>query len=189
MKNLFLVSVSQENVIKNHKLFSYFFRLRLKFSCMMELSRYPLDRQICDMQIASCKFQLKILIQGRNKVWKSGEIINMVVIICPPPPGPFQRPCDWWLILTLRSNYVHSHFIFNFLSCGFAMGGYISNANASIFIRTNSIISKAVENHRILQWFMNIFHKRQVGYIIFHSLAYLPSNCFQKLLQGGWIQI
>ena len=34
------------------------FRLRLKFSCMMELSRYPLDRQICDMQIASCKFLL-----------------------------------------------------------------------------------------------------------------------------------
>ena len=32
-----------------------YFRLRLKFSCMMELSRYPLDRQICDMQIASCK--------------------------------------------------------------------------------------------------------------------------------------
>ena len=31
-------------------------RLRLKFSCMMELSRYPLDRQICDMQIASCKY-------------------------------------------------------------------------------------------------------------------------------------
>jgi len=31
----------------------YILRLRLKFSCMMELSRYPLDRQICDMQIAS----------------------------------------------------------------------------------------------------------------------------------------
>ena len=31
-------------------------RLRLKFSCMMELSRYPLDRQLCGMQIASCKY-------------------------------------------------------------------------------------------------------------------------------------
>lgn len=31
----------------------YILRLRLKFSCMMELSRYPLDRQICGMQIAS----------------------------------------------------------------------------------------------------------------------------------------
>ena len=31
------------------------FRLRLKFSCMMELSRYPLDTQICAMQISSCK--------------------------------------------------------------------------------------------------------------------------------------
>lgn len=30
-------------------------RLRLKFSCMMELSDYPLDRQICGMQISSCK--------------------------------------------------------------------------------------------------------------------------------------
>lgn len=34
----------------------YILRLRLKFSCMMELSRYPLDRQLCGMQIASCKY-------------------------------------------------------------------------------------------------------------------------------------
>ena len=33
----------------------YILRLRLKFSCMMELSRYPLDRQVCGMQISSCK--------------------------------------------------------------------------------------------------------------------------------------
>ena len=38
-----------------------FFRLRLKFSCMMELSRYPLDTQVCTMQISSCKYDLKIL--------------------------------------------------------------------------------------------------------------------------------
>lgn len=31
----------------------YILRLRLKFSCMMELSRYPLDRQVCGMQISS----------------------------------------------------------------------------------------------------------------------------------------
>ncbi|XP_040574378.1 glycine receptor subunit alpha-3 [Lepeophtheirus salmonis] len=31
----------------------YILRLRLKFSCMMELSRYPLDTQICAMQISS----------------------------------------------------------------------------------------------------------------------------------------
>ena len=32
------------------------YRLRLKFSCMMELSRYPLDTQVCAMQISSCKY-------------------------------------------------------------------------------------------------------------------------------------
>ena len=47
--------------------FDVFFRLRLKFSCMMELSRYPLDRQICDMQIASCKW---------NLIFKINRIIN-----------------------------------------------------------------------------------------------------------------
>ena len=31
--------------------------MRLKFSCMMELSDYPLDRQVCGMQISSCKQQ------------------------------------------------------------------------------------------------------------------------------------
>jgi len=31
----------------------YILRLRLKFSCMMELSDYPLDRQVCGMQISS----------------------------------------------------------------------------------------------------------------------------------------
>ncbi len=27
----------------------------MKFSCMMELFKYPLDVQICTMEIASCK--------------------------------------------------------------------------------------------------------------------------------------
>lgn len=31
------------------------FRLKLTFSCMMELNKYPLDDQICTMEIASCK--------------------------------------------------------------------------------------------------------------------------------------
>ena len=34
--------------------FSY--RLKLKFSCMMELSNFPLDTQVCTMEIASCKY-------------------------------------------------------------------------------------------------------------------------------------
>ncbi len=28
----------------------------MKFSCMMELYKYPLDVQVCTMEIASCKF-------------------------------------------------------------------------------------------------------------------------------------
>ena len=31
------------------------FRLKLTFSCMMELNKYPLDDQICTMEIASCR--------------------------------------------------------------------------------------------------------------------------------------
>ena len=42
---------------KIYSVFKFFFRLRLKFSCMMELSDYPLDRQVCGMQISSCKQQ------------------------------------------------------------------------------------------------------------------------------------
>ena len=33
-----------------------FFRLKLKFSCMMELSHFPLDEQVCTMEIASCEY-------------------------------------------------------------------------------------------------------------------------------------
>lgn len=32
-----------------------FFRLKLTFSCMMDLSKFPLDNQICTMEVASCK--------------------------------------------------------------------------------------------------------------------------------------
>ena len=27
----------------------------MKFSCMMELNKYPLDVQVCTMEVASCK--------------------------------------------------------------------------------------------------------------------------------------
>lgn len=32
-----------------------FFRLTVKAICQMELQNYPLDSQICDLQIGSCK--------------------------------------------------------------------------------------------------------------------------------------
>ena len=28
----------------------------MKFSCMMELNKYPLDVQVCTMEVASCEF-------------------------------------------------------------------------------------------------------------------------------------
>ena len=28
----------------------------MKFSCMMELNKYPLDVQVCTMEVASCKY-------------------------------------------------------------------------------------------------------------------------------------
>ena len=36
----------------------FFFRLKLTFSCMMELNKYPLDDQTCTMEIASCKWYI-----------------------------------------------------------------------------------------------------------------------------------
>ncbi len=45
---------------ENHAFFLHlFFRLKLKFSCMMELSKFPLDEQVCTMEIASCKYEQK----------------------------------------------------------------------------------------------------------------------------------
>ena len=48
----------------------YILRLKLKFSCMMELSNYPHDRQVCGMQISSCEYvtnhQSNILIISPN---------------------------------------------------------------------------------------------------------------------------
>ena len=52
----FNVNILWFNFLRVRLLFFPSFRLRLKFSCMMELSRYPLDSQICGMQIASCKY-------------------------------------------------------------------------------------------------------------------------------------
>ena len=37
------------------EIFFFLFRLKMKFSCMMELNKYPLDVQVCTMEIASCK--------------------------------------------------------------------------------------------------------------------------------------
>ena len=38
-----------------------FCRLKMKFSCMMELNKYPLDVQVCTMEVASCKTILYLL--------------------------------------------------------------------------------------------------------------------------------
>ncbi len=33
----------------------YDYRLKMKFSCMMDLKKYPLDVQVCTMEVASCE--------------------------------------------------------------------------------------------------------------------------------------
>ena len=35
-----------------------FYRLKMKFSCMMELNKYPLDVQVCTMEVASCEYYI-----------------------------------------------------------------------------------------------------------------------------------
>ena len=33
----------------------------MKFSCMMELNKYPLDVQVCTMEIASCEWKIAMI--------------------------------------------------------------------------------------------------------------------------------
>lgn len=55
----------------------YMLRLKLKFSCMMELSKFPLDEQVCTMEIASFSKTTKELVlrwKEDNPVDISGEV-------------------------------------------------------------------------------------------------------------------
>ncbi|CAB4067761.1 Glycine receptor subunit alpha-2 [Lepeophtheirus salmonis] len=45
----------------------YMLRLKLKFSCMMELSKFPLDEQYCTMEIASFSKTTKELIPSMER--------------------------------------------------------------------------------------------------------------------------
>ncbi|XP_023325803.1 glycine receptor subunit alpha-3 isoform X2 [Eurytemora carolleeae] len=49
----------------------YILRLRLKFSCMMELSRYPLDEQTCGMMISSFSKTTREMVLHWSKVEES----------------------------------------------------------------------------------------------------------------------
>ncbi|XP_069992883.1 glycine receptor subunit alpha-2 isoform X2 [Penaeus vannamei] len=51
----------------------YMLRLKLVFACMMELSKFPLDSQVCTMEIASFSKTMKEL----NLSWKSDAPIKM----------------------------------------------------------------------------------------------------------------
>lgn len=43
------------NGTQYYRMILIFFRLTVKAICQMELQNYPLDSQICDLQIGSCK--------------------------------------------------------------------------------------------------------------------------------------
>ena len=49
--------------LKNDETKLIFCSLKLKFSCMMELSNFPLDEQVCTMEIASCKCIFIVLLR------------------------------------------------------------------------------------------------------------------------------
>ena len=49
-------------------------RLKLKFSCMMELSKFPLDEQVCTMEIASCESQFSLWIAEGEAHLSQGNI-------------------------------------------------------------------------------------------------------------------
>ncbi|GAB6029755.1 hypothetical protein CHUAL_005470 [Chamberlinius hualienensis] len=51
----------------------YMLRLKMVFSCMMDLSRYPLDRQICTMEMASFAKTTRDL----RLEWKSAQPVKM----------------------------------------------------------------------------------------------------------------
>jgi len=51
----------------------YMLRLKLSFSCMMELTKYPLDDQICTMEIASFSKTIKEL----KLNWKNNEPVEL----------------------------------------------------------------------------------------------------------------
>ena len=40
------------------------FRISLTLSCPMDLKLYPLDRQTCELRIASCKFMRQLCIDS-----------------------------------------------------------------------------------------------------------------------------
>lgn len=39
----------------HYSLIIFFHRLKVTFSCMMDLSKFPLDRQTCTMELAACE--------------------------------------------------------------------------------------------------------------------------------------
>lgn len=49
-----------------HAIYFSHYRLKMKFSCMMELNKYPLDVQVCTMEVASCK---NLLFSLRYDFW------------------------------------------------------------------------------------------------------------------------
>ncbi|XP_076068275.1 glycine receptor subunit beta-type 4-like [Oratosquilla oratoria] len=51
----------------------YMLRLKLVFSCMMELSKFPLDSQVCTMEVASFSKTMKEL----SLLWKSENPVKM----------------------------------------------------------------------------------------------------------------
>lgn len=62
----------------------YSIRISLTLACPMNLKLYPLDRQVCSLRMASCKFNITIfvIIKFRNWIFSSFFLIDRWVDNC-----------------------------------------------------------------------------------------------------------
>ena len=56
-------------------------RLKLTFSCMMELNKYPLDDQVCTMEIASCECLTSLKVHSTDPQFlQAAQTVPLILI-------------------------------------------------------------------------------------------------------------